>query len=183
MPKKWKIILLVFFSAVVIMVALSAFFKMKTKKHSPADTITLNTNGLVLKTVYSRPYKKGRLVFGSKEDGALQPYGVYWRMGANEATTIEVNKDIIFAGKPLKAGKYSIYAVPGETNWKIGVNSTNNRWGYAEPDYSDDVLNASLPVAYDDNIVEQFTIEFEAVEGGANMVLRWDTSIVRIPID
>ena len=147
------------------------------------DTITFNRNGLTIKTVYYRPYKKGRVIFGKVEDGALQPFGVYWRLGANDATTIEVNKDVRFAGEPLKAGKYSVYAIPGENNWQIGVNSKANRWGVAEPDHENDVLMVVVPVTYSDEVVEQFKINFVATEKGADMVLKWDTSVVRIPIN
>jgi Protein of unknown function (DUF2911) len=110
MTKKWKVVLLLFFSVILILVAASAFLKMQTKKHSPVDTATFNKGGLNINMVYYRPFKKGRIIFGLADDGALQPYGTYWRLGANDATTIEVNKDVDFAGKVLKAGKYSIYA-------------------------------------------------------------------------
>lgn len=182
MTRKWKIVLLLFFSVIVILVTASAFFRMQTKKHSPMDTVTFNKGGLDIKTVYYRPYKKDRVIFGAAEDGALQPFGVYWRLGANDATTIELNKDIIFGGEPLKAGKYAIYAVPGETNWQIGINSKANRWGAAEPDHDNDVLMITVPVTYSDEVIEQLEIAYKATEQGAEMVLKWDTSVVRIPI-
>lgn len=155
---------------------------MNTKKHSPVDTITFNESGLTLKTVYCQPYKKGRKIFGSTEAGALQPYGEYWRMGANEATTLEANRDITFAGKALKAGKYSIYAVTGEKMWRIGVNPDANRWGVPAPNFDDDVISVEVPVSYNDDIVEQLTMEFVAGDSGAVMEIRWENSVVKIPI-
>jgi hypothetical protein len=182
MTKKWKVVLLLFFSVLVILVTTVAFLKLQTKRHSPIDTITFDEGGLNLKTVYYRPYKKGRLIFGEEADGALQPFGVYWRLGANDATTIEINKDVSFAGQPLKAGKYAVYAYPGKNNWQINVNSKSNLWGAAEPDHDTDVLTVTVPVSYSDEVVEQFKISFEATTEGAEMVLRWDTSVVKIPI-
>ena len=32
-------------------------------------------------------------------------------------------------GKPLKAGKYSLYAIPGEKEWTIIFNSQTGQWG------------------------------------------------------
>lgn len=183
MTKKWKVVLLLFFSVVVILVTTVAFLKLQTKRHSPMDTVSFKKGGLNIKTVYYRPYKKGRVIFGKAEDDALQPFGVYWRFGANDATTLEVSQDVNFAGQPLKAGKYSIYAIPGEQNWQIGVNSKANRWGKAEPDHENDVLMVTVPVNYSDEVVEQFKIKFEATEYGAEMVLMWDTSVVKIPIN
>lgn len=183
MPKKWKIVLLVFFSLIVLLVAAGAFFRMQTKKHSPLDTVGFESESLNLKIVYSRPYKKGRVIFGPKEAGAIQPYGVYWRMGANDATTIEVSSDITFAGKPLKAGKYSIYAYPGESEWKININSESNRWALSEPAHKNDVLTVMVPVTYSNKVIDQFTIMFEPTNSGVDMALRWDTSVIRIPIN
>ena len=124
MTKKWKIVLLVFFSLVIILITAGALLKRNTKKHSPVDIINFNEGGLTLESVYCRPYRKNRTIFGSVEEGALQPYGEFWRMGANEATTLEANRDITFGGKALKAGKYSIYAVPGEEMWRIVLTQT-----------------------------------------------------------
>ena len=165
------------------MITAVAFLRMQTKKHSPMDTVTFDKGGLELKTVYYRPYKKGRIIFGDAEDGALQPFGVYWRLGANDATTIEINKDVTFAGQSLKAGKYAVYAYPGKSNWQINVNSKANLWGAAEPDHDTDVLTVTVAVNYSDEVLEQFKITFEATSEGAEMVLRWDTSVVRIPIN
>jgi len=182
MSKKWKVILLLFFSIIVILLSITAVLKMNTKKHSPIDTISFNEHGLNIKMVYCRPYKNGRLIFGKAEDAALQPFGQYWRMGANDATTFEVNKDVTFAGKPLKAGKYSIYAIPGEKAWEIAINKNANHWGKNEPNHDNDVLVSTVPVTYSDQIIEQFIIEFSPIEGGAEVVLKWDTSVVRIAI-
>jgi len=182
MTKKWKVVLLLFFTVLVILVTTVAFLKMQTKRHSPMETITFDEGGLNLKTVYYKPYKKGRLIFGEEADGALQPFGVYWRLGANDATTIEINKDVSFAGQALKAGKYAVYAYPGKNNWQINVNSKSNLWGAAEPDHDTDVLTVAVPVSYANAVVEQFKITFEATAEGAEMVLRWDTSLVKIPI-
>ena len=183
MAKKWKKVFLVFFSIVVVLVCVVAIMRMNTKAASPQETVNFNNKGLDLEVVYCRPYKKGRLIFGKKEDNALQPYGEYWRLGANDATTIELNKDVLFAGKPLKAGKYAVYAVPGEKTWKIGVNSEANRWGRAEPDYSKDILTVEVPVTYTDEPVEQLKIDFEATANGADMVIVWENSMVAIPIE
>ena len=64
---------------------------------------------------YSRPAVKGRVVWGN-----MVPYGLAepdkysdgksfpWRAGANENTTIELNKEVKIGGKTLPKGKYSI---------------------------------------------------------------------------
>ena len=38
-------------------------------------------------------------------------------------------KDITVEGKSLPAGKYSLYAIPGENEWVIIFNSKTGQWG------------------------------------------------------
>src|ERR1044071_8177189 len=47
------------------------------------------TEPLVARVMYSRPQKNGREVFGE-----LVEYGKIWRCGANEATEIELYRDV-----------------------------------------------------------------------------------------
>ena len=83
---------------------------------SPKETINYSSDISDIEVVYSRPYKKDRLIFGSEEDGALVPFGKYWRTGANAATTFETSSDILFNGEELKAGKYALYTFPFENS-------------------------------------------------------------------
>ena len=77
-----------------------------------------------VRVVYSRPYKRGRNnIFGTKESGAIVPYGERWRTGANEATEITVTKDVLVAGQKLAAGTYSLSTTPGAASWKVHFNS------------------------------------------------------------
>ena len=93
-------------SAVIIVGLLILFnwFKKDTKKHSPPATVIHNFEDLSIIINYCKPSVKERIIFGDEEAGALQPYGKYWRLGANEATTFENNQTIWFNDKELKAG-------------------------------------------------------------------------------
>lgn len=159
------------------------YLRSSTKKHSPLDVAELREGSLEVDVTYCRPYKKDRLIFGDASEEALQPNGEYWRLGANEATIIALNRDIMFGGKPLKKGNYSMYAIPGEDVWIVAVNSATGQWGYSEPNYDEDVLRVEVPVNYTDEPVEQLTISFEPGSSGMNMVIRWDTSIAKVSID
>ena len=41
---------------------------------SPKETVSYSSEISNLEVVYSRPYKKDRLIFGPEEDGALVPF-------------------------------------------------------------------------------------------------------------
>ena len=150
---------------------------------SPKDTVTLSNGDLKIEVVYSRPYKKERLIFGSAEENALVPFGKYWRLGANAASTFSTNKDISFAGRPLKAGKYRLYAIPEADHWVVALNTEYGAFGYSEPDYSKDVMRVNVVAAQLLSPVEQFTIELNENDGNASLSMRWDTTAVTVPLN
>jgi len=96
------------------------------QRASPAATATgVLTNGANITIKYSSPGVKGREIYGTD----LVPYDKVWRAGANEATTFETDKDLKVEGKPLPAGKYSIYAIASAKDWIIIFNSATGQWG------------------------------------------------------
>jgi hypothetical protein len=149
---------------------------------SPKDTATYSGNGLDIQVNYSRPFKKGRLIFGDEKDKALQPYGKYWRLGANSATEISFNKNVNFGGKAVNAGKYRMYAVPGATSFQVSLNSELGVFlAVNEPDYKLDVVKVDVPVSATAE-TEQFTINFASDSTGVVMNLLWDKTQVSVPI-
>ena len=177
-----------------------------TRSHSPAETINYSYKDLDINVTYSRPYKKGRVIFGQAKDrawlpkgkfwtygfraltglprttGALVPYGKYWRLGANDATEISVNKNINFAGKPVNAGRYRMYAVPNQDTWLVTLNSELGKFGLYEPDHSLDVVTVEVPVEPAPSGTEQFTINFDNDSSGVQMKFIWDKILVRVPL-
>ncbi|SMG13663.1 Protein of unknown function [Marivirga sericea] len=150
---------------------------------SPPASVTYNEAGLEITIDYSQPSKKGRKIFGEESEGALQPYGKYWRLGANAATEISFNKDVTFGGKSVEAGTYRMYAVPGPESFEITLNSeTDVFMGAFEPDYDLDVLTIEVPVQKPAAPVETFTIGFSAKENGANINFSWDQSMFQVPV-
>ena len=150
---------------------------------SPKETISYSSEMSDLEVVYSRPYKKDRLIFGSEEDGALVPFGKYWRTGANAATTFETSSDILFNGEALSAGKYALFTVPYEDSWTVALSSESDVFfAIAQPDPKSDVLKTEVPVKPSENLIEQFTVEFTKDSLGVNMTLAWEKTLVSIPL-
>lgn len=157
-----------------------------TKNHSPAVVEEYALNDLTIKVNYCRPYKKGRLIFGEEKDKALVPYGKKWRTGANEATEIEFNSDVSMNGQVLKAGRYSLYTIPGTTEWVVVFNSKLGYWG-ADPmgdpfDETKDVLRVPASASAAENESEQFTISFSQADSVVNMNFMWDKTKAILPI-
>jgi hypothetical protein len=138
---------------------------------SPHDTVKTKD----ITVTYGRPYKKGREIFGK-----LEPYGKVYRVGADEATTITFAKDGEFGGKPVKAGTYTLFAIPNETQWTIILNAQLGQWGAFKYDqFKDkDVLHVDVPVKTLSAPMEQLTIK----PSGKDLSIAWDNVKVEVPV-
>lgn len=149
--------------------------------HTPSNTY--------IKIVYGQPYKRGRQIFGE-----LVPYGEIWRTGANEATELTTTNDILFAGRELEAGTYSLFSIPREKEpWVIILNSEPGQWGAFQYNAENDVFRVEVPAINADMVMEAFTIRFSGLDtnptdipvfkkDSTNIVLAWDKKKVVIPI-
>src|ERR1700742_938108 len=66
---------------------------------------------------YSSPAVKGRKIWGE-----LVAYDKPWRTGAKAATQLTVSCDFSLGGKPVPAGTYALYTVPGKATWQVALN-------------------------------------------------------------
>ena len=167
---------------VVVIVAFLTYANYRNRSLSPRGATELTVNGLSVSIPYSRPSVRGRVIFGTEEQKALQPYGKYWRLGANESTEITVNKDFIFNDQPVKAGTYRMYAIPGVETFDIILNSELGKWGAFEPDHALDLLTTKVQVERNPTSVEQYTISTAEVNGGINVVFEWSDVRFIVPI-
>lgn len=92
-----------------------------------------------VRIIYSRPGVKGREIWGG-----LVPYNQVWRAGANEATKFIFSTDVLIEGKPLKAGSYSFFAIPGKNEWTLIFNKVADQWGAFEYNETQDALRIKV---------------------------------------
>ena len=166
-----------------------------SRRPSPVGIAKTFVGDTYVKVTYGRPYMRGRAIFGDPADGGeyLTPYGVTWRTGANEATEITVTGPVRFAGEPLPAGTYSIFTVPGPDEWEVrlhpglgmdGTGRLGEDGSFQEAyDPDQDVLVARIEPGTFSEPVDQFTIAFEPAGRGTHMVLSWEKTEVRVPIE
>jgi len=168
--------------SIIILFGIYIYYILYINPASPFDKVNFKNSDLEINIEYSRPYKKDRLIFGNESEGALVPYDKYWRLGANNASQIEISRDITFADKSLPKGKYRIYAIPGNLEWIVRLNSEIGKFGFNEPNYNKDVLEVKLSPQPLLNSLEQFTIEVIDNENGISIQLKWDKTLITIPI-
>jgi Protein of unknown function (DUF2911) len=154
------------------------------KRASPLDSTTFKVGGAAVKICYGRPSARGRTMLG----GYNVPFGKLWRTGANEPTMIHVSgAPIVVAGVRLEPGTYSLYTIPGESEWVIILNRSIEQWGDEgsyEPVKGMELGRGKMKSQKLDEHVEQFTIRPEPTKGyGAHLILEWERTRVAVPVE
>lgn len=127
---------------------------------------------------YSRPNTKGRMIFGK-----MEPYGAVWRTGANSATVISFTDDVTFAGKPVPAGEYALFTIPGKDEWTVILNKTTKQWGAYDYKEAEDFLRVKVKAATLKEKVETFSISFTNVfPTKATLQLDWETTSLKVDL-
>jgi hypothetical protein len=138
---------------------------------------------------YSRPILRGRTgIFGKGADYGKQVYGgaPVWRAGANATTRIKTEVPLVFGGKALPAGEYSLFVDLKEAGWTLIVSkqpyqqnydsnekiSTFGAYNY-DPKY--DVLRVPMKMTVPQVSVDQFTIAFvDMTQKGGKLAMVWE---------
>ena len=151
-----------------------SYFPVDYSKRKMAHDITTPP---VMRVIYSRPHKQGRIIFGN-----LLKYGESWRLGANEASEIEFFRNVTIQDKKINAGRYIIYCVPYEDKWTIILNNDIYTWGL-KIDSTKDFIHFDIPIKKISGNFEYFTMVFQPISNGAELVMAWDDTEARLPIN
>lgn len=108
---------------------------------------------LVIRLDYGQPHLRGRPL----HTDSLVPYDKAWRLGANAATTLTTDVDLVIGGTPLAKGTYVLYALPGRSAWKLIIQRGDKQSAmqYSE---ADDIARVDLRHARLATPVESLTM-------------------------
>ena len=149
----------------------------KSKRPSPPGTAEVTLGGKKVAIDYSRPKtadpktKQPRKVMGG-----IVPYDKVWRTGANEATSLKTEVDLMLGSLHVPAGSYTLYSIPDEKSWTLIINKQTGQWG-TNYDQAQDLGRTEMQVAAPPATVDQFTISFEKKgEDKAVLMLDWENT-------
>lgn len=135
-------------------------------------------DGTRLTVEYSRPRARSR----DSLYGKIVTWGEVWTPGANWATTLEASRNVLVNGRPLAAGKYSVWIVVRKDGpWTLVLDPRHRRFHTMHPDSTAeqvrvDVARTAAPFA------EALTWSFSGLSPeGATLAMEWGT--VRVPIE
>jgi hypothetical protein len=141
---------------------------------------------------YSRPIKRGRQnLFGAGADygKAVSDGSPVWRAGANQTTRLKTEVPLVFDGKTLPAGEYSVFVELKENAWTLVFSNwpaqekydPNNKaalWGSYGYTPDKDVLRAAMKVETLPFSMDQFTIAFvDMTADGGKLAMMWDKTM------
>jgi hypothetical protein len=145
---------------------------------SPMDMVSFPSSykisEKVVKVIYSRPQLKGRSLL------KLAPADKIWRTGANEAVEITFYKDVIFGGKELEAGTYSLFTIPSlNDDWTIIINKETNLWGSYYYNQDLDVVRVFGKTSKVERSIEAFSMMFDK---DMTLKMGWENTIISVNI-
>ncbi len=149
-------------------------------------------DGKWIEVTYSRPIKRGRQnLFGAGADygNAVSDGSPVWRAGANQTTRLKTEVPLVFDGKMLPVGEYSVFVELKENAWTLIFSNwpaqetydPNNKaalWGSYGYTPDKDVLRAAMTVETLPFSMDQFTIAFiNVAPDGGKLAMIWDKTM------
>jgi hypothetical protein len=157
-------------SVLLLLINFASYGQIKMPQASPSTKVTQQVGLTNMALEYSRPSKRERKIFGE-----LVPYGAVWRTGANNATTLAFDTEVIINGNRIPSGKYALYTIPGKGKWDIILSTNTQLWGSIGYTDADDVVRFSVPAKKLKNTVETMEINFSSItDTGTTVGIQWD---------
>ena len=152
--------------------------------------------GKWIEVSYGRPIRRGRQnLFGTGADYGKTLYAgaPVWRAGANQTTRLTTEVPLVFDGKTLAPGQYSVFVDLKDKAWTLIFSSwpaqanydpknTKALWGAYGYTPDRDVLRTAMKLGTLPFSMDQFTIAFvDMAPGGGTLTMMWDTTLATVP--
>jgi hypothetical protein len=142
---------------------------------SPRDTAKATVDGAHVSVDYGRPSMRGRQIFGG-----IVPWQTIWRTGANQATQLITDRDLVIGNATVPAGTYTLWTIPAPSGWKLVINRQHGQWGTVY-DPAQDLARIDLPTERVAEPVDRLTIEVTSARRGGALSVVWENTRARIP--
>jgi Protein of unknown function (DUF2911) len=139
-------------AAAVVANAVAGFAQ--EKRPSPPAQTSTTIGGHAVAIKYGAPSVRGRQIFGG-----LVPFGTIWRFGANEATALSTDGDLMIGNVSVPKGNYTLYLWPASaTDMMLVINKQTGQWG-TEYDKNQDLGRVPFKITKSPAPVETLAIK------------------------
>jgi hypothetical protein len=145
---------------------------------SQRGSVTQNVAFTEIVVRYGRPVARGRALFGQ-----LVPWDSVWHPGADSATRISFNHDVLLDEHEVRAGEYSVWLIPRDRRpWTVILSRAAHVFHKPYPGASADLLRFDVaPESL--SHMESLAIYFPSVvKDEATMRIHWGETGVPIHI-
>jgi hypothetical protein len=144
---------------------------------SPRDTVRATIGKANVWVDYGRPALRGRDVW---VNGVLGD--TIWRTGANAATQLHSDADLLVGGQVVPAGTYTLWTQATGDGYHLIVNKQSGQWG-TEYHAAQDLIRVPLRDTRSPSPAERFTIGFDPQGAGtAALTLAWGDKVLTVPV-
>jgi hypothetical protein len=140
---------------------------------SPHVSVHWSVNEGNITIDYGRPYLKGRVIGESVEPMADS----VWRLGADEATTLTTDRDLMLGDTHIPAGEYTLWTMQAGDEVHLIVNSETGQWGTAH-NAEHDLVHVPMTVGELDPPADQLVISI----ADGNLGFEWGTLTASVPL-
>lgn len=173
---KTPLLCLIAFVSFTFYSAMAQEFHLKIPAASQGQRIEQDFGLGTISVKYYRPNTKGRKIFGD-----VEPYGVVWRTGANNATVITLTDTVAIEGHTLLPGAYALFSIPGSDEWTIILSKNISQWGSYAYDEKQDLFRFKVKPTKLDAKVETLTIQFADVhEDDGVLQILWENTGINL---
>jgi hypothetical protein len=148
---------------------------------SPSAQASVTIAGKSITIKYSAPSLRGRKMFGSDGQISKDPTYPAWRTGADDATALHTDADLMIGTLNVPKGDYTIYTLVNVTPWQLIINKQTKQWG-TEYDKNQDLGRVPMTVAKPSAPIETFKITLSSAGGNkGKLQMEWENVIASIP--
>jgi hypothetical protein len=143
---------------------------------SPAANTEVTVNGKKISIKYSSPALRGRKdIFG--KDGPIAKDSTYpvWRAGANQATALHTDADLMIGSLHVPKGDYTLYVDIGKSPWTLIVSKQTGQGGDTY-DKSQDLGRVPMKMGKPASTLESYKMTLSASGGNGKLELAWENT-------
>jgi hypothetical protein len=149
---------------------------------SPPATATVTIGGKTITIKYFAPSLRGRKMFGPDGQISHDPTYPAWRTGADNATALHTDADLMIGNLSVPKGDYTLYTLVNVSPWKLIVNKQTGQWG-TDYDKAQDVGRVDMTVTKPAAPIELFKITLSPAGGNkGKLQLEWENVVASVPI-
>lgn len=166
---------------VTLLLSSGAVLAQRPSYVSPRRTVSLEfprDNNKKISIDYGSPEAHGRKVVG----GELVPYDKVWRLGANKATHLTTDYDLVIGGQTVPAGTYSLFVLPTKDKWTLKINKATGMWGIPyKPEYEQtELTKVDMKVETMSSMQERFLITLAQSGNDGSLIFEWENTRVSV---